>query len=67
MEGDIFPGWNLKSGELNRIFVSEDEYWSLFNVVYSDACLKHNTYKYGLIKSIVDNLFNSYRKGIEIL
>lgn len=51
-------GWNFKSGELNRIFVSEDEYWSLFNFVYSDACLKRNTYKYGLIKSIMDNLFN---------
>lgn len=52
------PGWNLKSGELNRVFVSEDEYWAMFNFVYSDSCLKRNTYKYGLIKSIMDNLFN---------
>ncbi len=52
------PGWNLKSGKLNMTQVSEDEYWSLFNFVFSDACLKRNTYKYGLIKSIMDNLFN---------
>lgn len=52
------PGWNLKSGELNRVFVSEDEYWAMFNFVYSDSCLKRNTYKYELIKSIMDNLFN---------
>lgn len=52
------PGWNLKNGELNKVYVSEDEYWSLFNFVFSDSCLKRNTYKYGLIKSIMDNLFN---------
>ena len=52
------PGWNLKNGELNNIRVSEDEYWSLFNFVFSDACMKRNTYKFGLIKSIMDNLFN---------
>lgn len=53
------PGWNLKSGQLNTISVSEDEYWFLFNFVFSDSCMKRNTYKYGLIKSIMDNLFNS--------
>ena len=53
------PGWNLKNGELNISPVSEDEYWSLFNFVFSDACMKRNTYKFGLIKSIMDNLFNS--------
>ncbi len=52
------PGWNLKNGELNNMKVSEDEYWSLFNFVFSDACMKRNTYKFGLIKSIMDNLFN---------
>ncbi len=53
------PGWNLKSGVLNTAPVSEDEYWSLFNFVFSDSCMKRNTYKFGLIKSIMDNLFNS--------
>lgn len=52
------PGWNLKAGKLNRDLVGEDEYWSLFNYVFSSACLKRNTYKFGLLKSIMDNLFN---------
>ncbi len=52
------PGWNLKNGELQKCQISEDEYWSLFNFVFSDACMKRNTYKFGLIKSIMDNLFN---------
>lgn len=52
------PGWNLKNGELQKCQISEDEYWSLFNFVFSDACIKRNTYKFGLIKSIMDNLFN---------
>ena len=30
----------------------------LFNFVFSDSCHKRNTYKFGLIKSILDNLFN---------
>lgn len=52
------PGWNLKNGELRKTQISEDEYWALFNFVFSDACMKRNTYKFGLIKSILDNLFN---------
>lgn len=54
------PGWNLKNGELHKQVVSEEEYWALFNFVFSDACLKRNTYKFGLIKSIMDNLFNCH-------
>lgn len=52
------PGWNLKNGELKIVQISEDKYWSLFSFVFSDACMKRNTYKFGLIKSILDNLFN---------
>ncbi len=57
------PGWNLKNGELQKCKMSEDEYWSLFNFVFSDACMKRNTYKFGLIKSIMDNLFNCAQDG----
>lgn len=51
-------GWNLKFGELKDNDVSDDRYWSLFNFVFSDSSRKRNTYKFGLIKSILDNLFN---------
>ena len=51
-------GWDKRSGIILSNAVSEDKIWSLFNYVFSDACSKRNTYKFGLIKSISDNLFN---------
>lgn len=42
------PGWNLKAGKLNIDLVGKDECWSLFNYVFSNACIKRNTYKFGL-------------------
>lgn len=51
-------GWNLKSGSITEYEVSEDHIWSLFNYVFSDSCRKRNTYKFGLIKSLLDNVFN---------
>lgn len=53
-------GWNLKAGVLSETNVSEDDYWSLFNYVFSDACRKTNTYKFGLIKSICDQVYDLY-------
>lgn len=50
-------GWNLKSGEITEYNVSEEQYWALFNFVFSDGSRKRNTYKFGLIKSLLDNLF----------
>lgn len=52
------PGWNLKNGILVSENVSHDEYWSLLNFVFSDACKKTNTYKFGLIKSICDQIYD---------
>lgn len=42
-------GWNMKQGKLVVEKVCEDEYWSLFSYVFSDACRKTNTYKFGLL------------------
>ena len=52
------PGWNLREGAITEDRVSSDEYWSLFNYVFSDACRKTNTYKFGLIKAICDQIYN---------
>ncbi|MCI9127454.1 MAG: HNH endonuclease [Eubacterium sp.] len=57
------PGWNLKEGILVETNVSDDELWSLFNFVFSDACKKTNTYKFGLIKSICDQVYDIYNNG----
>lgn len=51
-------GWDLKSGSIKEEFVSEDRIWALFNYVFFDSSRKRNTYKFGLIKAIIDNAFN---------
>lgn len=57
------PGWNLKEGVLVETNVNDDELWSLFNFVFSDSCKKTNTYKFGLIKSICDQVYDIYHDG----
>lgn len=61
-------GWKLKYGELKDENANESRYWSLFNFVFSNSSKKRNTYKFGLIKSILDNLFNVIEtyKGVYI-
>lgn len=51
-------GWNLKCGSITEYNVSEDRIWALFNFVFSDSSKKRNTYKFGVIKSLLDILFN---------
>ena len=59
----LSAGWNLKSGNINLKNCSEDYIWSKFNYVFSDSSRKRNTYKFGLIKAILDNLFNMNQIG----
>ncbi|MDD3138008.1 MAG: HNH endonuclease domain-containing protein [Lachnospiraceae bacterium] len=51
-------GWELKNGSITEYNISEERIWSLFNYVFSDSSRKRNTYKFGLIKSLLDNVFN---------
>ncbi len=59
-------GYDKTSGNINEYVVPEDKIWSLFNYVFSDSCRKRNTYKFGLIKSLLDNAFNGRKtdKGV---
>lgn len=50
-------GWNLKNGVITEYNINKDRYWPLFNFVSSDSSRKRNSYKFGLIKSLLDNLF----------
>ena len=61
--------WDSKSGTLNTTTLSDDEYWSLFNYVYVGGAKKTSTYKFALIKAILDNLLNNIptENGQEIL
>lgn len=56
-------GWSLKSGILTEYCTSEERIWSLLNYVFVGNSGKRNTYKFGLIKSILDNLFNATQCG----
>ena len=51
-------GWNLKKGELNQKEIPEESLWMHFNRFFSDNSKKRNTYKFGFIKAILDNVFN---------
>ena len=55
-------GWDLKRGAITEYDISEDRSWSLFNYVFSDSSRKRNTYKFGLVKSLLDNVFNGQQK-----
>ena len=54
-----FMAWDSKSGTLNTKTLSDDEYWSLFNYVFVGNAKKTSTYKFALIKAILDNLLNN--------
>lgn len=51
-------GWNLKEGVLSNKVVGDNDYWSMFNFIFSDQCRKRNTYKFGIIKSVIDNIIS---------
>ncbi len=51
--------WTTKSGELNSCRLSDAEYWRLFNRFFSGLSNKTTTYKFALLKAILDNLFNN--------
>lgn len=59
-------GWDLKKGTITESFVSDDQIWSLFNFVFSDSSRKRNTYKFGLIKSLLDNVFNGIKSELGV-
>ena len=51
-------GWNQTSGTFREGPIDENTFWMLFNYVFSEACAKRSTYKFGLIKSILDNILS---------
>ncbi len=51
-------GWKLKEGRINSAKLSEDELWGLFNYVFSTRSKNQSSYKFGLIRSLIENLYN---------
>lgn len=64
----IMAGWNLSSGDISDGVVFEEELWRAFNNFFSNNCRKQTTYKYGFLKSILDNLFSvePTSRGLEL-
>lgn len=52
-------GWDLSSGIYDDRNVTEDELFSAILTVFSQKSKKTNTYKFALIKAILDNLYNA--------
>ena len=51
-------GFDLKEGQYVNRDVSEDELWSAFSCVFSSKSRNDSSYKFGVLKAIIDNLYN---------
>lgn len=49
--------YKLKVGELSEEYLTDEEIWRIFTIVLSSKSVKSSTYKYALIKSIIENLY----------
>ncbi|GGM42861.1 hypothetical protein GCM10011351_31000 [Paraliobacillus quinghaiensis] len=47
----------LKVGELKEHYLTDEEIWRIFTVVLSSKSAKSSTYKYALIKALIENLY----------
>ncbi|MRG85976.1 HNH endonuclease domain-containing protein [Salinibacillus xinjiangensis] len=48
---------NLKVGELKEEYLTDEEIWRILTIVLSNKSAKSATYKYALIKSLIENLY----------
>jgi len=51
-------GYDLREGDYARRSISDDEMWSAFAYLFSSKSHNDTSYKYGFLKSILDNLYN---------
>jgi len=60
MEGGVnMPGYDLKEGFYREENVSDDELWAVFTSLFSSQATMVSSYKYGFLKAIIDNLYNT--------
>ncbi|MED3718987.1 HNH endonuclease [Geobacillus sp. 47C-IIb] len=50
--------WDLKVGEMREVYLTEQQLWQMFNFFFSPKSKNTTTYKFGLIKSLIENLYN---------
>lgn len=51
-------GFDLKEGQYEERNASDDELWSAFACVFSSKSRNDSSYKFGFLKTIIDNLYN---------
>lgn len=47
----------VKVGELREVYLTDEEIWRIFTIVLSSKSVKSSTYKYALIKAIIENSY----------
>lgn len=47
----------LKIGELKETYLTDEDIWRIFTIVLSSKSVKSSTYKFALIKSLIENLY----------
>ena len=68
--GKIMAGFDLKEGTYSVQILAEDEMWSALMGVFAPTSRKDTTYKFGFLKSIIDNIYNvdeNYRLSFDKL
>lgn len=53
----------LRVGELKAFYLTEEEVWRIFTIVLTTKSKKSATYKYGLIKAMIENLYQVDSEG----
>lgn len=51
-------GWNLTEGEYSKISLSDSDLSRIFASIFSSSSKNTTSYKFGFIKSLLDNLYN---------
>lgn len=52
-------GWKLTEGCITNYQITEEQIWSCFNYIFSTKSKNVSSYKFGLIRALVDNLYNA--------
>ncbi|WP_078552240.1 HNH endonuclease [Bacillus alkalicellulosilyticus] len=50
-------GHKLRVGELQETYLTDEEIWRIFTIVLSSKSVKSSTYKYALVKALIENLY----------
>lgn len=49
--------YKLKVGELRETYLTDEDIWRIYTILLSSKSVKSSTYKYALIKAIIENLY----------